>query len=197
MPFYMLHVCVTLTPKFYRRKWHSLKGGSNNSEIGNCALSEVYIWKFERKHSGLVTEQTFRNTPPRVRKSHFRIAELKKTEILEPPLNNKYLTLRLGSERLEMPNCCEGPNEWAYWTLSWNRNVEVSIFSKAKRTISFTRIMVSLRAHLTPFFSEWRGVVRATNTFVQAWTIVCCILNRSLPQPLFQQRAMVPRFFGS
>lgn len=43
MPFYMLHVCVTLTPKFYRRKWHSLKGGSNNSEIGICALSEVYI----------------------------------------------------------------------------------------------------------------------------------------------------------
>ena len=24
-------------------------------------------------------------------------------------LNNKYLTLRLGSELLEMPNCCEAP----------------------------------------------------------------------------------------
>ena len=45
MPFYMLRVCITLTPKFYSRKWHCLKGGSNNSEIGIGALSEVFFLK--------------------------------------------------------------------------------------------------------------------------------------------------------
>ena len=45
MPFYMLSVCITLTPKFYGRKWHCHKGGSNNSEIGICALSEVFFLK--------------------------------------------------------------------------------------------------------------------------------------------------------
>ena len=43
MPFYMLSVCITLTPKFYGRKRHCLKGGSNNSEMGISALSEVYF----------------------------------------------------------------------------------------------------------------------------------------------------------
>ena len=158
---------------------------------------KCFFWKFEREHSGLCDRTNFQKYTSESVQITFQNSRIQKTGFLEPPLNNKYLTLRLGSELLEMPNCCEDPDEWAYWTLSWNRNVEVSIFSKAKRTISFTRIMVLLRAHLTPFFSKWRGVVRATNTFVQAWTIVCCILNRSLPQPLFQQWAMVPRFFGS
>ena len=158
---------------------------------------KCFFWKFERKHSGLCDRTNFQKYTTESVQITFQNSRTQKTGFLEPPLNNKYLTLRLGSELLEMLNSSEAPNEWAYWTLSWNRNVEVSIFSKAKRTISFTRIMVLLRAHLTPFFSKWRGVVRATNTFVQAWTIVCCILNRSLPQPLFQQRAMVPRFFGS
>ena len=45
MPFYMLSVCITLIPKFYGRKRHCPKGGSNNSEIGICALSEVFFLK--------------------------------------------------------------------------------------------------------------------------------------------------------
>ena len=45
MPFYMLRVCITLTPKIYGRKCHCLKGGSNNSEIGIGALSEVFFLK--------------------------------------------------------------------------------------------------------------------------------------------------------
>ena len=195
MPFYMLHVCITLTPKFYGRKWHCHKGGSNNSEIEICALSEVLFWKFERGHSGLCDRTNFQKDTSESVQITFQNSRTQKTEFLEPPLNNKYLTLDRSCWK--WPTAVKILKEWAYWTLSWNRNVEVSIFSKAKRTISFTHIMVSLRAHLTPFFSKWREAVRATNTFVQAWTIVCCILNRSLPQPLFQQRAMVPRFFGS
>ena len=79
MPFYMLSVCITLTPKFYGRKWHCPKGGSNNSEIGICALSEVFFFESLRGSiTGCVTEQTFRKTLSRVCKSHFRIAELKK-----------------------------------------------------------------------------------------------------------------------
>ena len=79
MPFYMLSVCITLTPKFYGRKWHCPKGGSNNSEIGICALSEVLFFESLRGSiADYVTEQTFRKTLPRVCKSHFRIAELKK-----------------------------------------------------------------------------------------------------------------------
>ena len=37
----------------------SVLGGSNNSEIEICALSEVYFWKFVREHSGLCDRTNF------------------------------------------------------------------------------------------------------------------------------------------
>ena len=85
------------------------KGGSNNSEIGICELSEVYFWKFVRKHSGLCDRTNFQKDNSESVQITFQNSRNQKTEFLEPPLNNKYLTLRLGSELLEMTNCCEDP----------------------------------------------------------------------------------------
>ena len=78
MPFYMLSVCIILTPKFYGRKRHCHKGGPNNSEIGIWRYQKCFFESLRGCIAGYVTEQTFRNTLPRVCKSHFRIAELKK-----------------------------------------------------------------------------------------------------------------------
>ena len=78
MPFYMLSVCITLTPKFYGRKWHCLKGGSNNSEIGIWHYQKCFFESLRGNIAGCVTEQTFKKTLLRVCKSHFRIAEIKK-----------------------------------------------------------------------------------------------------------------------
>ena len=109
MPFYMLHICITLTPKFYGRKWHCHKGGSNNSEIGIWRYQKCFFWKFEREHSGLCDRTNFQKDTSESVQITFQNSRNQKTEFLEPPLNNKYLTLRLGSELLEMTNCCEAP----------------------------------------------------------------------------------------
>ena len=69
------------------------------------AVFEIY----HRSHSPLCSLSNFQKDTSESVQIAFQNSRTQKTEFLEPPLNNKYLTLRLGSELLEMPNCYEGP----------------------------------------------------------------------------------------
>ena len=61
-------------------------GGSNNSEIGICALSEVYFWKFVREHSGLCDRTNFQKDTFESVQITFQNSRTLKTEFLEPLL---------------------------------------------------------------------------------------------------------------
>ena len=86
--------CRILQSIYYRYNLfkHQLKGGSNNSEIGICALSEVYFWKFVREHSGLCDRTNFQKDAFESVQITFQNSRTLKTEFLEPPLiqNRKY-----------------------------------------------------------------------------------------------------------
>ena len=79
--------CRILQSIYYRYNLfkHQLKGGSNNSEIGICALSEVYFWKFVREHSGLCDRTNFQKDTFESVQITFQNSRTLKTEFLEPP----------------------------------------------------------------------------------------------------------------
>ena len=62
-------------------------GGSNNSEIGICALSEVHFGKFVREHSGLCDRTNFQKDTFESVQITFQNSRTLKTEFLEPPFN--------------------------------------------------------------------------------------------------------------
>ena len=76
---------------------------------GFVRYQKCFFWKFEREHNGLCDRTNFQKDTSESVQITFQNSRTQKTEFLEPPLNNKYLTLRLGSELLEMTNCCEDP----------------------------------------------------------------------------------------
>ena len=61
-------------------------GGSNNSEIGICALSEVHFGKFVREHSGLCDRTNFQKGTFESVQITFQNSRTLKTEFLEPPI---------------------------------------------------------------------------------------------------------------
>ena len=61
-------------------------GGSNNSEIGICALSEVHFGKFVREHSGLCDRTNFQKDTFESVQITFQNSRTLKTEFLEPPI---------------------------------------------------------------------------------------------------------------
>ena len=67
-----------------------------------------------REHSGLCDRTNFQKDTFESVQITFQNSRTLKTEFLEPPLNNKYLTLRLGSQQLGISNSSDPKRKVKY-----------------------------------------------------------------------------------
>ena len=114
-----------------------LKGGSNNSEIGICALSEVYFWKFVREHSGLCDRTNFQKDTFESVQITFQNSRTLKTEFLEPPFT-------------QYPRWESNSDHCFRRAVFYPLNYEGSVFSECKVNV----FLQSRRLTVSPFWGK-------------------------------------------